>query len=348
VYEKGGAVATTDSALKSIFVGSSKEGLPFARAIKAQLSADVEVSIWNEGLFPLGSVALEELLTFSYRFDFAVLVLTPDDQIVTRNISTESPRDNVLFELGMFMSTLGSDKTFIVKTDRNLKLPSDLLGLTIAELDDERADRNLDARVGTACHTIRTAIERASHKSTLSLLPSTALAIGYYSNFVKKVCSAFSDMQTQLTLRRVGVDGKQEMRELKAHDLRGKEITFTVIIPTDFSDISHDTLKNLKWDYPNIWDVTLDTPSREFPFYTFVRTEGRNELEFFDLPTTLWTSFEAIDYCVGPTIGTDAVKDLIRQREINNFRATIHRLAREGESKRYVRTAALEYFSKGG
>ena len=325
----------------SIFIGSSKEGLPFARAIKAELSADAEVAIWNEGLFPLGSVTLDELMTFSYRFDFAVLVLTPDDQILTRDISTQSPRDNVLFELGMFMSTLGSDKTFIVRTAK-LKLPSDLQGLTIAEIEEERADGNLDARVGTACHAIRTAIERAYERSTLSLLPSTALAIGYYSNFVERVCKAFSDPRTRMTMRRT--DEPDEKRVLTARDLRGREITFTVVIPDDFSEISHQSLQNLKFENPNIWDVTLDTPSRKFPFYTYLRTEEGSSLEFFDLPTTLRTSFEAIRYCVGPTIGTDAVVDLIRRREINNFRATIHRLARDRASRRYVRTATLSYF----
>jgi len=64
----------------SIFIGSSSEGLSFARAIKEKLGEEAEVTIWNEGLFEVGSVTLDELRTFSYRFDFAVLVLTPDDQ----------------------------------------------------------------------------------------------------------------------------------------------------------------------------------------------------------------------------------------------------------------------------
>ena len=332
--------------LPSVFIGSSKEGLSFARAIKAQLSDDAEVSIWNEGLFPLGSVTLAELLTFSYRFDFAVLVLTPDDQIITRDVSTQSPRDNVLFELGMFMSTLGAQKTFIVKTDKKLKLPSDLLGLTIAELEGERADKNLEARVGTACHAIRTAVDRARQKSTLSLLPSTALAIGYYTNFVKKVCSAFSDPRTRLTMHQGDIEGGGEKSVLMAEDLRGKEITFTVIIPDDFSEIGHQSLQDLKFDHPNIWNITLDTPSREFPFYTLLREEQAGTLDFFDLPTTLRTSLEAITYCVGPTIGTDDVIDLIRRREIDNFRATIERLARDKPIRKYLRTKTLSgYFA---
>jgi len=46
--------------------------------------------------------------------DFAVVTLTPDDRISSRGKSTKAPRDNVLFELGLLMGSLGRERTYFV------------------------------------------------------------------------------------------------------------------------------------------------------------------------------------------------------------------------------------------
>jgi hypothetical protein len=143
----------------SLFVGSSSEGLDFARAVRAGLEGDAEVSLWNEGVFPLGQTFVEALLNALPRFDFAVLVLTPDDFLVSRTQETLAPRDNVLFELGLFMGRLGRSRTFVLhQADTGLKMPSDLAGLVTATYDWPRADRNHRAAVGVACDSIRQVI----------------------------------------------------------------------------------------------------------------------------------------------------------------------------------------------
>ena len=58
----------------SVFVGSSSEGLEFARAARGLLSQDAEVTLWNEGFFGLGSTFIETLINALPRFDFAILV----------------------------------------------------------------------------------------------------------------------------------------------------------------------------------------------------------------------------------------------------------------------------------
>src|SRR5262249_11300467 len=146
----------------TIFIGSSSEGLKIARAIKAELSPHAEVDLWEDGLFRVGQVVLTELMTFPYIFDAAILVLTPDDLLVKRDARVRSPRDNVLFELGAFMSTLGHTKTFVASAP-GVELPSDLKGLIYAPIDTRL--RTPRAMVRQACAEIRTALSDALEKS---------------------------------------------------------------------------------------------------------------------------------------------------------------------------------------
>jgi hypothetical protein len=120
------------------------------------LERDAEITLWNEGAFPLGETFIESLTRGLERFDFAVLVLTPDDLVQSRSTESFSPRDNVIFELGLFMGGLGRDRTFILhQFDACLKIPSDLSGVTTAAYDWPRGDRNYRAAVATACDLVR-------------------------------------------------------------------------------------------------------------------------------------------------------------------------------------------------
>ena len=142
----------------TVFVGSSREGLEIARAIQFQLKDDALVSVWNEGVFGLNQGTLESLVTMLDRFDFAVLVITPDDVLVGRETASQAPRDNVMFELGLFMGRLGRARTFGVCSGApDLKLPSDLAGVTLARFDHNDASKDVTAALGPACFQIRQA-----------------------------------------------------------------------------------------------------------------------------------------------------------------------------------------------
>ena len=143
----------------SVFIGSSSEGLEFARAIRAQLRSDAEISLWNEGFFKVGSTFIESLVNALPRFDFAILLLTGDDLVKSRSDENLGPRDNVIFELGLFMGRLGRDRTFIVhQADAEIKIPTDLSGVATAQYEWPRQDRNYNAAVGSACDEVRGAI----------------------------------------------------------------------------------------------------------------------------------------------------------------------------------------------
>jgi hypothetical protein len=142
----------------SLFIGSSTEGLEFARAARGLLNQDAEVSLWNEGFFRLGDTFIETLISGLSRFDFALLVITPDDFERSRGVEGLSPRDNVLFELGLFMGHLGRSRTFMLYQAGAVKIPTDLSGMTAATYEWPRGDDNHQGAIAAACDLIRKAI----------------------------------------------------------------------------------------------------------------------------------------------------------------------------------------------
>lgn len=117
-----------------VFIGSASEGLSVARAIQANLQSFAEVVVWEEAAVPMNET-LRLVLEAVNSADFAVFVLTPDDQVISRGLPAQAmPRDNVLLEIGLAMGALGRERTFLVAPARTpLKLPSDLSGITLVE-----------------------------------------------------------------------------------------------------------------------------------------------------------------------------------------------------------------------
>ncbi len=119
-----------------------------------ELQDTAEVTLWNQGFFGLSQGTLETLVNALERFDFAVLVATPDDLVSRQEETALSPRDNILLELGLFMGRLGRTRTYLLADPRTVRLPSDLDGVTLAKYDSQRGDGNLIAAVGPAAMII--------------------------------------------------------------------------------------------------------------------------------------------------------------------------------------------------
>lgn len=118
----------------TIFIGCSGESLVIAEAIQAELSqsdANVEVRLWSDGVFKPSTFTLESLERELRRADFAALVLAPDDVVTSREKTLAAPRDNVIFELGLFIGALGRSRTFVIRPlNVDVKMPTDLAGFT--------------------------------------------------------------------------------------------------------------------------------------------------------------------------------------------------------------------------
>jgi predicted nucleotide-binding protein len=145
-------VAASKTKRPRVFIGCSVEGLASAKIIQLNLSHNAEPDIWHQGVFGLSAGTLETLTNKVGDYEYAVLVLTPDDLNVKRGVPQLSARDNVLFELGLFMGALGRRKTFIVAED-TVTLPTDLAGITPATYSLKNK-ANLVSALGPVCTRI--------------------------------------------------------------------------------------------------------------------------------------------------------------------------------------------------
>lgn len=144
--------------LPRVFIGSSTEGLEIAENIQLGLERSAECTLWNQSTFAVGQTAIESIVDVTTDFDFAVLVLTPDDLTSKRGAESHAPRDNMLFELGLFTGALGRARTFMVyPRNERMHLPSDLAGVT-AVTYESRSDGNLHAALGPVCTRIKQAM----------------------------------------------------------------------------------------------------------------------------------------------------------------------------------------------
>jgi 2-polyprenyl-3-methyl-5-hydroxy-6-metoxy-1,4-benzoquinol methylase len=168
-----------------IFIGSSTEGRNIAEHVQLSLNRDAEVTVWHQGVFGLSEGYLSSLVKASVQYDFAILVVTADDTRMKRGVQGQIPRDNVIFEMGLFMGALGPERTFLMcPHDKAIDLPTDLAGISVTTYGD-RKDGNLYAAVGAACTQIRDAIAKAASKPRLeaerSFPGEKDLALGSHS-----------------------------------------------------------------------------------------------------------------------------------------------------------------------
>lgn len=138
-----------------IFIISSVEGLPIAQEIEKQLEYDAYfVKVWTEGTFQASKYTLESLESVLEESDFAIAIAQPDDQVERRGESHRTPRDNVIFELGMFVGKLGRHRSFLLEPRGDeVSLPTDLSGLTT--ISYRPASGKDPARLGPACTELR-------------------------------------------------------------------------------------------------------------------------------------------------------------------------------------------------
>ncbi|MDF9401722.1 nucleotide-binding protein [Vibrio sp. 1180_3] len=143
-----------------VFVASSVEGLDVAYPMQVNLQYDADLTVWNQGVFSLSVTPLDSITEALNSSDFGIFVFSPDDETKIRGSVSDSVRDNVIFELGLFIGKLGKRRCFIVMPDNiDLRIPTDLIGVTPATYSGERNTDEIAAALGPACHEIRQAMK---------------------------------------------------------------------------------------------------------------------------------------------------------------------------------------------
>lgn len=296
-----------------LFIGSSSEGLKYVNYLEEKLKDHVDCFRWvDDDVFIPNKSTLDVLIKQAKLSDFAVLVATKDDITTNETRGTErgTPRDNVIFEHGLFLGATSVDRAFLF-VQENAELPSDFNGVSTLKFSEEIGKHNHIDRV---VEQLIKAIKRSESQSELGFLPSTALAMGYFTGFVKRVCEALGKDKK--------VVYKKEERPIKSYQLK-------IILPANIDDDGVNAFAS-KYNHENDLEqadtATLSGgQSRGYPFHFKIDPPEEEEgapmnVHIFDVPTTLNTILEAIKlYLPANTIGPDVDKEHLERRELRNF-----------------------------
>jgi hypothetical protein len=136
-----------------IFLGSSGQQAALLDALTVGLQDVADVEPWTI-VFNPGTSTLDRLVELTREVDFAAFIFAQDDWTTHGETPGQaSPRDNVVFEAGLFGGVIGMRRTFILHAN-GAKLPTDLLGLTCVRYAETTA-----AEVEAINQKLRKAIE---------------------------------------------------------------------------------------------------------------------------------------------------------------------------------------------
>lgn len=290
-----------------IFIGSSKEGLVVAEFIKHRLNSNYECFLWTDDIFKFNVSFLDTLLKEASLFDFGILIATKDDFSTVRDKLFDTPRDNVIFEFGLFIGRLGPSRAFLIQ-ESGAKLPSDMLGITVPQFD--RAEPiSSSVSLNTEIDRISRTIEEKISLGELGLLPSTVLAIGYFYNFISIVCESLHSKTS------IEVDGTIF-----------KKFELVIVMPKDL-DADIKKRATVYFKAKTLKQIQLETTSRSFPVFVTYDNDNKENLMLYDMPTTIGGIDKAIEmYMRKGYVGKTSQQLLLEERELRNFQTTLENL----------------------
>jgi hypothetical protein len=291
---------------KKLFIGSSTEELGIAQVAKSILERDFDVTIWNEkvwdtAVFKINQNFLSDLLKASLQFDFGILIGTNDDKVIFRGKEVMQPRDNVLFELGLFTGRLGTSKcAFLI--DKEVKLLSDFNGLSLAYFDKSQMDT-----FTSAVNDIRS-LFLSSSDDEINFFPSATLASVYFENLIVPIC--------RFIIENNGFTSKE---------VHYKKCKINVIIPDRINEDVNLQFEKLKSSI-STENVSFKYAGR--PRHISIDTQIKNDtLEFIDFPTII----TGINHAISNLLPNDFNRlspdyNLILERELRRFITTLKKL----------------------
>jgi len=155
-----------------IFIASSTPNKRVARTFARVLqNRGFQTKVWDEWVFWPNESTFDGLLRVSTEYNFAIVIWGPSDVTTTGGKSISSPRDNVIFEAGLFLGVMGRHKVFIAEDETaETKIPSDYAGITRMSYEGSLLERDPDSAVRSACDRIQRNIEAPPLAPSLAVL----------------------------------------------------------------------------------------------------------------------------------------------------------------------------------
>lgn len=165
--------------------------------------------------------------------------------------------------------------------------------------------------------TITEKIQKEQKVARISLLPSTSLAVGYFENFLKPVSQAIQKLDA------VCIAGKK-------YDVKNSAKRLEVAIP---AKVSEDLRMWSEYVYENhaVEKVTVDSSIRKIGVnIDYGKLENTGDLTVIDVPLTLSAAYRSVELALGVDyIGIEEIKELAKEKELNNFIKTVNNLILE-------------------
>lgn len=284
-----------------IFIGSSTAGYSIAEKVKGNLTSIGDCFLWKDpNVWEPNRSTFENLMRMVSYFDFGVFVATADDLTLTNdNIVIES-RDNVILEMALFLGAMGRDKSFLL-VEEGIKLPSDFNGIYMP-----RFEKNNDKKIKDACGEYAVKIEEHYKFGHLSLYPSTALAIGYYKNFVAGL-----------------VESVQEAESLDFDGKKYSDFKLKVVMPKDLQGMIREKASQF-YKRNGFVENAIKTKYRRHPAWFQLDPSKAPTAMLYDMPSTLTGIDDAIEMILQKNFqGRTKMQEVIEERELNNFRRVL-------------------------
>ena len=282
---------------RKLFIGSSTEGLHIAEQLKAKIDSEcgdwISSEIWNDGsVFSMNKNALDCLVRASRKFEYGILVATKDDIIKSRKKGNAVPRDNVILEMGMFLGSLGLTRAFLLVEEKS-KLPTDYNGVTVPYFQ-----KGIKGSLENAIKTIIDAFDKTKYTYNLKPVPSAALALGYFENFIE-------------------VLAKNRLEQ-------NIEFKVDILLPKNLKDINAEKIAYR--NYNKSKEVSVFDDGKRPIIYELENQKHH----YWDIPTTLSTLNKLMDILIpSDEIGINQEKQDWIEHELRNFKGTIEILVQK-------------------
>ncbi len=294
-----------------IFIGSSSEALEVAKRVKEYFSTDYDCYLWSDDIFKNNESFLDTLMKSASLFDFGFMVLSSDDGGLIRNKLFETPRDNMLFEYGLFLGRVGTMRAFPI-VEEGAKIPTDLFGITCTMYKtqkDTQGNKVATDSLEIGLQKLKKQVDENLNLGYLGFLPSTVSAISYFEGFVKLAAEWIIENTPNL-------------------EIDGKTYQSAKLIIKMPETLDADIKKSAMIFYKKMGmnETQIETKHRCYPIH-FVTKPDADTLEIFDMPTILNGINKAIDmYFKVGHIGKTIEQQLTEENEMNNFKRVLQLL----------------------